>query len=190
VGNPRVLSSIPGFIETAEIDLNQAAESIARRVPLNLPDGITVVFPDRENQQGPSGVHVNVEIAAIEDGIILQRPVTQQGIDPEYTWQASPERADVFLSGPIPQLQSLKASDVEVIVDLFGLQPGVYKVKPTVFVPGNFRVDAILPDTIEITIGSNLTPTTTIVPTPTSSILRFSNRTPTPTRVAGTPQPP
>jgi YbbR domain-containing protein len=170
VGNPRVLSTIPGFIETAQIDLTQATESIARTVPLNLPNGITVVFADRENQQGPGGVQIRVDIAAIEDGIILQRPVTQQGIDPEYGWQASPERADVFLSGPIPQLQSLKASDVEVIVDLFGLPPGIHKVKPSVFVPDDFRVDAILPDTIEVTIGANLTPIPTIVPSPTLGI--------------------
>jgi YbbR domain-containing protein len=187
VGNPTLLSDISGFIETAQIDLNQATESTVRTVPLNLPNGISVVSPDRENQQGPAGVQVTVNIAAIEDGIILQRPITQQGIDPAYWWKASPERADVFLSGPIPQLQSLKASDVEVIVDLFGLEPGVHKLKPTVFVPDNFRVDAILPDTVEVTIGSNLTPTPTIVPSPTSGILRSLN-TPTPAGLAGTPQ--
>lgn len=186
VGNPNLLSDISGFIETAQIDLSQATESVVRTVPLNLPDGISVVFPDRENQQGPGGVEVTVDIAAIEDGIILQRPITQQGIDPAFWWEASPERADVFLSGPIPELQSLKASDVEVIVDLFGLEPGVHKVKPTVFVPDSFRVDAILPDTIEVTIGSNLTPTPSVVPSPTSSILRSS--TPTPAGSAGTPQ--
>jgi len=188
VGNPKLLSDIPGFIETAQIDLSQATESIVRTVPLNLPDGISVVFAGKENQEGPGGVQVTVDIAAIEDGIILQRPITQQGIDPTYWWVASPDRADVFLSGPIPQLQSLKASDVEVIVDLFGLEPGVHKVNPTVFVPDDFRVDAILPDTIEVTIGSNLTPTPTIVPSSTSSILR-SLSTPTVTRSAGTPQP-
>jgi len=186
VGNPTLLGDISGFIETAEIDLSQATESIARTVPLNLPNGISVVFPDRENQQGPAGVQVAVDIAAIEDGIILQRPITQQGIDPAYWWKASPERADVFLSGPIPQLQTLKASDIEVIVDLFGLEPGVHKLKPTVFVPDNFRVDAILPDTIEVTIGSNPTQTPTVVPSPTSGILRSAS-TPTPTRAVGTP---
>ena len=69
VGNPNLLDDIPGFIETAQVDLSQATESIVRTVPLNLPDGISVVFPDRENQQGPGGVQVSVNIAAIEDGI-------------------------------------------------------------------------------------------------------------------------
>ncbi|MBN1993775.1 MAG: hypothetical protein JW953_13835 [Anaerolineae bacterium] len=187
VGNPQVLGSIPGFVETAQIDLSQATENIVRTVPLNLPNGITVVLADEQNK-GPSGVQVTVEIAAIEDGIILQRPITQQGIDPNYWWKASPERADVFLSGPIPQLQTLKASDVEVIVDLFGLAPGTHKVQPTVFLPEEFRVDAILPDTIEVAIGSNLTPTPSPSPTPTANISRFA---PTATPLAGataTPQ--
>jgi YbbR domain-containing protein len=189
VGNPNVLGSIPGFIETAQIDLNQATESIVRTVPLNLPDGITMVFPDGQNR-GPGGVQVTVDIAAIEDGIVLQRSVTQQGIDPAYWWKASPDRADVFLSGPIPQLQTLKASDVEVIIDLFGLEPGVHKVQPTVFLPDDFRVDAILPDTIEVTIGTNLTPTPTVPPTPTANISSLSPGTPTPI-IGGTatPQP-
>jgi YbbR domain-containing protein len=180
VGNPKVLSSLGGLIETGQIDLSQATENIARTVPLNLPNGVTIVWPEGQNG-GPSGVEVTVEITAIEDGIILQRPVVQQGIDPSYWWKASPERADVFLSGPIPQLQTLKASDVEVIVDLFGLEPGVHKVRPTVFLPDDFRVDAILPDTIEVTIGSNLTPTPTIIPTPTSNITPTLPVIPTPT---------
>jgi len=186
VGSPNVLSSIPGFVETAQIDLSQATESIVRTVPLNLPNGVTVVFPERQ-EKGPSGVQVAIEIAAMEDGIILQRPITQQGIDPEYWWRASPERADVFLSGPIPQLQTLKASDVEVIVDLFGLEPGVHKLQPTVFLPDSFRVDAILPDTVEVTIGLKLTPTPTVIPSPTSRILRpLAGGTPT---IIGTPTP-
>jgi YbbR domain-containing protein len=179
VGNPKVLGSIGGLVETAQVDLSQATENIVRTVPLNLPDGVTVVWPEGQNA-GPSGVEVTVEITAIEDGIILQRPVTQQGIDPDYWWTASPERADVFLSGPIPQLQTLKASDVGVIVDLFGLEPGVHKVEPRVFTPDGLRIDAILPDTIEITIGSNLTPTPAI-PTPTSNATRTPSVIPTPT---------
>jgi YbbR domain-containing protein len=179
VGNPDVLGSIAGLIETAEIDLTQATESIIRTVPLNLPDGITVVSSE-DGEKGPGGVQVTINIAAIEDGIILQRPIKQQGLEPGYWWKASPDRADVFLSGPIPQLQTLKASDVEVIVDLFGLEPGVHKLTPTVFLPDDFRVDAILPETIEVTIGSELTPTPTLIPTPTAGILRFSTGTPTP----------
>ena len=132
VGNPQVLGSIPGFIETTPINVSQATKDIVQVVPLNLPNGVTVVLPENESQ-GASGVRVTVEVAAIESGQTVQRPITQQGIDPDYIWIASPERADVILSGPIPRLQTLKSDEVKVIVDLFGLEPGTHKVRPPYF---------------------------------------------------------
>jgi YbbR domain-containing protein len=160
VGNPDVLSAIPGFIETVPINVSQATEDIVRIVPLNLPDGVTVVLPGGETT-GASGVQVIVEVATIESGQTVQRPITQQGIDPIYIWTAAPDRTDVILSGPIPILQSLKSGDVNVIVDLFGLQPGVHQVRPTVFLPDGLRLEALLPETVEVKIILALTPTPT-----------------------------
>jgi YbbR domain-containing protein len=153
VGKPAGLNQITGLVETAPINLNQATQSIVRVVPLNLPDGVAAVSSSNQQSGGPDGVEVKVEITPIEDGINLQRPITQQGIDPNYWWRAAPNQADVFLSGPLPRLQSLRASDIEVIVDLFGLEPGTHKLQPSVFHPEGLSVDAILPDAIEITIG-------------------------------------
>lgn len=161
VGNPRGLAQIEGFVETAPINLNQATENIVRVVPLNLPNGVTTVSAEQE-KNGPGGVQVTVEVTPIEDAITLPRPITQQGIDPDYWWRASPSQADVFLSGPLSQIQALRASDVEVIVNLFGLEPGVYKLEPAVFRPDNLRVDAILPDSVEITIGRMVSAPVTI----------------------------
>ncbi len=152
VGDPDGLRQIAGFVETAPINIDQATSDIVRVVPLGLPDGVTLVLPGQENQ-GLSGVRVTVQITSIEDSIILQRPVAQQGIDPDYWWHASPEQTDVFLSGPVPLLQSLRAGDVEVIVDLFGLTPGSYQLQPTIFRPDGLQVDAVLPDSIEVTVG-------------------------------------
>jgi YbbR domain-containing protein len=132
------------------INLEQATETIARTVPLNLPDGVTTVSPETG---GPGGVQVSVEITPIEDAITVQRPITQQGINPDFWWRASPTQADVYLSGPLSRLRSLQASDVEVLVDLFELEPGVHILQPTVFKPEGLRLDAILPDTIEVTVG-------------------------------------
>ncbi len=176
VGNPQVLSSIPGFVSTTPINVNQATADIVQSVPLNLPNGVTVVLPENETG-GASGVQVTVEIATIESGQTVQRPITQQGIDLDYTWTASPERANVILSGPIPRLQTLKPEDVKVVVDLFGLVPGAHKVHPSVFLPEDLNLEAILPDTVEVIINPNprLNPTQPISPVPTPS--------PNPTRV-------
>lgn len=153
VGNPQGLSQIAGLVDTMPINLNQATESIVRTVPLNLPDGVTIVS---DESSGPGGVQVSVEITPIEDAVTLQRSIVQQGIDPAYWWRASPEQVDVFLSGPLSQLRSLKASDVEVLVDLFNLSPGTHILQPTVFMPDGLRLDAILPNSIEVTIGQNI----------------------------------
>ena len=168
VGNPTGLGSIPGFIETLPLDVNLATENIVRIVPLNLPDGVTVVVPEG-NASGASGVQVTIQVASIESGQTIQRSITQQGIDSRYAWTASPVQADVILSGPIPRLQALRPGDVTVIVDLFGLEPGVHEVSLTVFLPDDLRVEAILPDTVEVNIF-------VAPPTPTAT----STRTPTP----------
>ncbi len=162
VGNPQVLGTIPGFVETLPINVSQATKDIVQRVPLNLPDGVTVVLPAEKDSAG-GGVEVAIKIVAMESGQTVQRPIDQQGIAPDYQWSASPDRVDVILSGPIPQLQTLKASDVRVIVDLFGLEQGTHKVKPSVFLPDTLKVEAILPDTIEVT----LFPNPAFSPTPT-----------------------
>lgn len=180
VGNPDVLSAIPGFIETVPINVSQATEDIVRIVPLNLPDGVTVVLPGGETT-GASGVQVIVEVATIESGQTVQRPITQQGIDPIYIWTAAPDRTDVILSGPIPILQSLKSGDVNVIVDLFGLQPGVHQVRPTVFLPDGLRLEALLPETVEVKIILALTPTPTSNLRVTPVVTGTQRVSPTPT---------
>ncbi len=168
VGGPSALNKIPGFVETSEVNVSNAAEDITERVALNLPPGVSVVQP--ENQAGnPVGVLVTVDVAAIEGGQTIQRPVTFQGLR-ETRWAvASPPQVDVILSGPLPRLNALTIQDVKVIADLFGLDPGIHKVKPTVVVPEGLRVESILPDTLEVEIGAGLPPATITATTTLSS---------------------
>lgn len=181
VGGPSALNNITGFVETFEVDVTGATDDIVERVALNLPLGVSVVQPENRGSNG-SGVQVTVDVAAIEGGQTVQRPVTFQGLR-ETRWAvASPERVDVILSGPLPRLQSLTVQDVIVIADLFDLDPGIHKVNPSVVVPEGLRVESILPDTIEVEIGIGqaLTPTRRAVATPTAII------TPTATITAAT----
>jgi YbbR domain-containing protein len=170
VGGPSALNSLPGFVETFEVDVSDATEDVAERVALNLPPGVSVVQPEAQGNGNATGVLVTVDVAAIEGGQTVQRPVTFQGLR-ETRWAvASPPQVDVILSGPLPRLQALTVRDVTVIADLFGLDPGLHKVAPTVVVPEGLRVESILPDTVEVEIGIGLapspTPTATITPTP------------------------
>lgn len=165
VGGPSALNSLPGFVETSEVDVSNAAEDITERVALALPAGVSVVQSESPGNNGSSGVLVTVEVASIEGGQTVQRPVTFQGLSETRYAVASPPQVDVILSGPLPRLQSLTVRDVKVIADLFGLSPGVHKVKPAVVVPEGLRVENVLPDTIEVEIGIGRRPTLTPSPT-------------------------
>jgi YbbR domain-containing protein len=171
VGGPSALNNLPGYVETYEVDVTDATDDISERVALNLPPGVSVVQPDAQSS-GNGGVLVTVDVAAIEGGQTVQRPVTLQGLREGWWAIASPSQVDVILSGPLPKLQSLTLRDVKVIADLFGLDPGTHKVKPTVVVPEGLRVESVLPDTIEVEVGvgRSVTPAPTSAPTPTTVI--------------------
>jgi YbbR domain-containing protein len=171
VGGPSALGNLPGYVETFELDVTDATSDISERVALNLPPGVSVVQPETQSS-GNGGVLVTVDVSAIEGGQTVQRPVTFQGLR-ETRWAvASPAQVDVIVSGPLPRLQSLTVQDVKVIADLFGLEPGVHKVKPTVVVPEGLRVENVLPETVEVEVGIGrpLTPTPAPLPTGTTTI--------------------
>jgi YbbR domain-containing protein len=174
VGGPSALDSIPGFVETSRVDVNNATEDIAERAALNLPPGVSVVQPENQGSDSASGVLVTVDVSPIEGGQTVQRLVTFQGLRETLWAVARPPQVDVILSGPLPRLQSLTVQDVKVIADLFDLEPGVHKVKPTVVVPEGLRVESVLPDTVEVEIGVGRpippTPVLTVTVTPTATI--------------------
>jgi YbbR domain-containing protein len=89
------------------------------------------------------------------------------GLANEYTATVSPLTVDVIVSGPLPVLDTLTRQDVLVTVDLSGLGPGTHQVIPKVeILISNVTVESILPNTIEVVISLNGTPTVTVTPTP------------------------
>lgn len=166
VGGPSALNNLPGYVETFEVDVSNATDNVTERVALNLPPGVSVVQPEGARNGNASGVLVTVSVATIEGGQTVQRQVTFQGLRETRYAKASPPQVDVILSGPLPRLQALTIRDVTVIADLFGLDPGVHKVKPIVIVPEGLRVASILPDTIEVEIGIGPLPSPSPPPTP------------------------
>jgi hypothetical protein len=87
----------------------------------------------------------------------------------------SPQFVDVFLSGPLNLLEQLDPTTLLVVIDLTDRGPGTYQLAPEVILEnGDVQVDAILPNTIEVTIvegngnqGDSITPTPTVTPTTT-----------------------
>lgn len=166
IGNPEILTRIPGFVETVPLDVTNATGDLSKRAALSLPEGVSVLNPE--------GVSVQISVTPLLGGQTIRRKIILQNLKRGQTATISPESVEVILSGPLPSLQSLSADDVQVVVDVAGLTAGVHQLKPRVpAVPGALRVQNIVPDTIQVTITDLSTPTPAPTPNPTP--------TPTPT---------
>jgi YbbR domain-containing protein len=183
-GSPLVIEGIPGSLETVPIDVNEASSDVTERVTLTLPQGVTVL--------GEQSFLVTISVTAIESSLTVQRELVIQGLQPDLNATPSPEVVDVILSGPVPKLDALKPGDVQVILNLYDLQWGTYKITPEVVPPEGLKVESVLPDTIEveIKIGTSLAPTRTPEPTETPKPAETPEPTETPPPVeTATPTP-
>ena len=156
-----MIEELPGFIETEELDITGAVDDIETVLSLNLPEGVSVI--------GDPNVLVQVGIAAINGSLSLTRPVELIGVLPGLQATVSPDVVEVIVFGPIPLLPSLTDVDVRVVVDLTGLDEGVYQLEPEVIIlPDQVQLQVISPETVEVTIteAEPATPTPTVTPTP------------------------
>jgi len=181
VGNPAELNAIGGYLETKPVDVTDAKADVVARVPLAMSQGVSLL--------GTQGVVVTVNVMPLEGGLNLQElPLTWQGLEPNLTAKMSPRTVDVILSGPLPKLEPLTRSEVQVIVDVYGLAPGVHKVTPTVIVPEGIKVESMLPDIVEVEIAVSpgslpLPPLTSGTPPTSATALPVATIAVTPTAV-------
>jgi YbbR domain-containing protein len=155
-GRPGAVSEIPGYLETAPVDVSNASADVVARVPLVLPEGVSLPLI------GDQGVMVTVNVTDIESSLTLQSELIIQGLPPGLKATPSPKVVDVILSGPLPKLELLKPENVQVTLNLFDLEQGTHKVVPTAIAPEGIKVESISPDTIEVEISVAPTP----IPTP------------------------
>ncbi len=161
--DPALLEQLPGYVETEMLDITGATDDIETVLALNLPEGISVIGDDH--------VLVMVGVAAIEGSITLSRDVEIIGLLPGFEVQVAPPQVDIIIAGPIPDLENLTPGDVRVVIDLTGLEPGIYQLQPAVeILPDRIYLQSISPETVEVTIQLLPTPTDTpasaITPTP------------------------
>ncbi len=143
-----LVNNLPGFIETAPLDLSDATEDLVVSIPLNLPAGVTVV--------GSPSVEVSVSIDSIQGSRTLTgMPIETVGLEESLQASFAPDLVDIILSGPIPTLDELIVGNVRVFVDLTGFESGTYQLSPSaeVNVQG-VLVQSILPSTVEVSITS------------------------------------
>ena len=118
--DPTIIEQLPGYIETTPLDLNGVNSDVNVKLSLNLPAGVSVVEE--------TAVNVQVGVATIEGSITLDNmPLTINGVKPGFEAVISPDVVDVILSGPLPVLDSLQKSDVQVYIDLAQEGVGTYQ---------------------------------------------------------------
>jgi len=156
--DPRLVNDLPGFIETAPLNLSGVKDDFDIRLALNLPKGVSVV--------GEPTVLVQVAVATIEGSITLSfNRVEVVGLSEGLVGKVSPETVDVIVSGPLPILDLLRSENLRVFVDMKDTKVGIYQRIPKVeLAVGEVRVDSILPGTVEVTVS--LAPSPTPNPTP------------------------
>ena len=144
--DPALADEMPSFLDTAPINLSGAYEDFSINVELQLQDGIVVVG----NQQ----VTVEVGIDAIQSSSqFVGVPVEIINLGRGLTVNISPDKVDLYISGPMNLLEELTADNIRVTLDLSNRSPGTYQLSPDILLnDGELRLDSILPGTIEVVL--------------------------------------
>jgi YbbR domain-containing protein len=160
-GLPSVLDSLPGFVETMPISVTDATQNLTVRSLLTVPNNVVVVDVNY--------VTVTVDVLPIQSSKAMTGTVEIQGVGPGLIVTPSPKQVDMILEGPDAILVALKPGDLQVVVNVFGLTPGVHRVAPDVLAPEGVTVVSVIPETIEVMI--DMIPSPTPVPiTPTLTV--------------------
>jgi YbbR domain-containing protein len=146
IGDPDILVNVPGSVETSVFSLDDATADFTRPVELLLPEGVTTA-------DGRNTVIVSATITAIESGKTITLSPIIDGLGANETADVALEAVDVIISGPVSLLESLEADDMFVILDLSGLAPGVHNVRPQVVLPTGVKMEAVIPETVEVLIA-------------------------------------
>ncbi len=144
---PRLrIQEAPGFVETEPVSIEGAKSRVEARVRLLIPEGLQVI------DEVDTTVTVIVEVSPFVGGRAFEVEPIIRDLRPGLKAEASPSRIQVFLSGPLPDLESLSENDIRVILDLQNLGPGRHKIKPLVLVGRATLSKQTLPEIVEVTI--------------------------------------
>jgi YbbR domain-containing protein len=154
---PKLVEALPGYVNTESINLTGLKDDLNQQIGLRLPDGITVV--------GDPSVNVQVSVAAVENSLSLSGiPIQATGLPSNLVATISPASADVIIAGPLVTLNSASISDLQILIDLSGLEIGRHTIQPTTTLNNtDLRIESIVPTTFEVTISQKgaATPTAT-----------------------------
>ena len=143
-GPESVLQPIQTIV-TKPVDVTELADKVKKEIVLDLPPGITVIYP--------SGI-MRADIY-IDPKVVVKKleglPVT--GRNSEFQFKINPPQIEIELKGPMVAVEKLDtAKEVAVYVDLKGLKPGIYPRRAAIALPPDVTLVGVKPEifTVEI----------------------------------------
>lgn len=127
VGEKSVLDAIDS-ISIEYIDVSGVTENIVQDVALVVPEGVTLL------DDGTVNLYINIR-EKTDEVIYESVPITVEHLGRKLNAQLSAETADVALSGRVSLLNQIDRSDVELYIDLSGLETGVHTVPVEIKLP-------------------------------------------------------
>ena len=151
-GAPAQLAAISDTLFTEPISLEGRQEGFVITVPVQLPGDDLFVM------SGDNNVTVSIEIIPIIDSRQIDDIlVAHIGLAGEYSVSIVPKAVSAIVTGPVVTVDALSVENIQVVVDLNGLAPGVYDQEPSISInQGELSVEnvSLLPDVVNVEISS------------------------------------
>jgi len=151
-GAPEQLANISDTLFTEPISLEARQEGFVTTVPVQLPGDDLFVM------SGDNNVTVSIEIIPIIDSRQIDNiQVAHIGLEGEYSVSIVPKAVSAIVTGPVVTVDALTVENIQVVVDLNGLAPGVYDRKPSISInQGELSEEnvSLLPDVVNVEITS------------------------------------
>ncbi|MCS7325228.1 MAG: CdaR family protein [Thermoflexales bacterium] len=150
-GPREAIQQLPDFIETFEVNISGSTQDVEKRVGLNVPPNVSLVGDNLS-------VLVRVRIEAQQGARTVPRRPRVIGLARPLTATVSPPGVDIVLAGPLPVLNALQENDVQVVVDVSGLAPGVHTIAPRIVTQQGLSVQSVLPAQLQVRITDESQP--------------------------------
>jgi YbbR domain-containing protein len=156
-GTPSQLASLPETIQTEAIDLSTYTATFTVSVRPSLPNNNLLLLSGQL-------INVTVEIIPVTSSKQFdQIPVEVFGLPENYTAQVIPDQIAVLVTGPQSELDQLTESEIRAAIDLNGLTPGNYTVKPNISITSAIipaeNISALPPEIDVQIVEATITPT-------------------------------
>lgn len=134
-------------VTTGPLDLSKVKQSFEREIP--------VVAPEEGMRCEPELVTVSIQVDKRGERVLANVPPTVLIDSKDYTVNVIPNTVAMTLTGPQSVLDTLRYSDVSVLLDLGGLTDARHRMAPEVILPAGVELSKLSVDSLTVEIVKN-----------------------------------